>query len=498
MRASFLRTPYSYGGGFHDAKFVNLNMFSVREIRFILVIYLIFEFLAESASTAEVKKGTVRNETIDPNQVQAINQIFIRAAEAVKPSVVSITSYKPIRENNNITAVNPFDTSLGENLFRQSFSFPQGSGIIVHRDGYILTSNHLVADSDNIKVILSDKREFKAKVVGTDPKTDLAVLKIESRNLPVAKLGNSDLLEVGELVLAVGSPFGLDQTVTLGIISAKGRSNVNIAEYEDFIQTDAAVNPGNSGGPLVNLMGKVVGINTAIETQSGGYQGIGFAIPISMAQEVMNELIAKGKVVRGWLGVLTQSIDANIARKLNLKDTKGALVSDVVADSPASKSGIQRGDVILKYDGKPIDDTEALRDLISNTKVGEQVLIKLWRNGVYLDIKVRITEQYSELPMNPAPVSDTWIGMQVQEISMDALKFGYPELKGVVVTSVIPGSPAHLAGIVEGDLIKEIDKQPVSNLNDYKRITAKIRKAEGVLLLIRRDQYTQYVYVDIK
>lgn len=332
--------------------------------------------------------GYAKDITISKEAVDILtknNQAMVEVVAAVKPSVVNISSTKTIRRRGMPSPFfnDPFFKRFFGDEFR-SFEMPKeykqsglGSGVIVDKDGYILTNNHVVKGADEIKVKLSDEREFKGKVIGVDPKTDLAVIKIDSNHLPVIKLGDSDKLQVGETVIAIGNPFGLSHTVTSGIVSATGRANVGIADYEDFIQTDAAINPGNSGGALVNVRGELVGINTAIFSTTGGYQGIGFAIPSNMTKVVMDSLIKKGKVIRGWLGVTIQPLTPDLAKQFNLKDKKGVLVADVVEDSPAEKTGIERGDVIVEFDGKKVDDVTDLRNMVANTLPNEEVPIKL-------------------------------------------------------------------------------------------------------------------------
>ncbi|MEW6585157.1 MAG: DegQ family serine endoprotease, partial [Nitrospirota bacterium] len=317
---------------------------------------------------------------------------------AVKPAVVNISSTQKVKGGG---MQSPF---LDDPFFRRFFGNrppdkPRehkrsglGSGVIVDKNGYILTNNHVVKGADEIKVKLSDNREFTGKVIGSDPQTDLAVVKIDSDNLPVLKLGDSDRLQIGETVLAVGNPFGLNQTVTSGIVSATGRANVGIADYEDFIQTDAAINPGNSGGALVNVSGELVGINTAIFSTSGGYQGIGFAIPSNMAKSVMESLISSGKVVRGWLGIYIQPLTKELAKQFNISDEKGALVGDVIEDSPAEKAGMQRGDIVLEFEGKKVEDPRSLRNMVAGTRPGKEVTVKLVRDGKQKTVKVKIAE----------------------------------------------------------------------------------------------------------
>ena len=296
-----------------------------------------------------------------------------------------------------------FRRFFGEEFERrfQPEEFPRqqetGSGVIVSRDGYIITNNHVVEQGDDIQVTLSDKRNFAAEIVGTDPKTDLALVKIDADNLPVLPWGDSGKLEVGEIVLAIGNPFGLNQTVTMGIVSAVGRANVGIVDYEDFIQTDAAINPGNSGGALVNLKGELIGINTAIFTRSGGYMGIGFAIPSNMAKSIQTSLTQHGKVIRGWLGVSIQDLTPDLQEQFDAPDQRGVLVSDVVEDSPAEEGGLKRGDIIRQYDNYEVNDSRHLRSLVAETQPDASVTIQVLRDGDEQQVKVRIAEMPKDL-----------------------------------------------------------------------------------------------------
>ncbi|MEE9583884.1 MAG: trypsin-like peptidase domain-containing protein, partial [Candidatus Brocadiales bacterium] len=334
----------------------------------------------------QAERSTAEIERLQETATQ-FSKLFSEVADYVKPSVVHVKAVK-VMKRESFERFHPpgggrgggggfpfgddfFDRFFGGRMPKEFKQQGFGSGVIVDARGYILTNNHVVAEADEIFVMLpGSKKELKAEVVGTDPPTDIAVIKIEGNGLPVAKLGNSDDVHVGDWVIAVGNPFGLTQTVTAGIISAVGRANVGIADYEDFIQTDAAINPGNSGGPLVNLNAEIIGINSAIFTRSGGYQGIGFAIPINMAKIVMESLIAHKKVIRGWLGVSIQDIDENLAESFDLSSTEGVLISDVTPNSPAERDGIERGDVIVEYQGKEIEDVNDLRNLVAQTPVG--------------------------------------------------------------------------------------------------------------------------------
>jgi len=445
-------------------------------------------------------------------QLVQTGQAFTEIAKVVTPAVVNISTTKIVRRET----ISPFFGDpffrdfFGEDPFRE-FRIPRkwkeqslGSGVIASSDGYIITNNHVIEKAEEIKVSLSDKRDFKGKVVGSDPKTDIAVIKIDAKNLPTIPWGDSDKLQVGEFVLAIGNPYGLNQTVTMGIISAVGRANVGIADYEDFIQTDAAINPGNSGGPLVNIRGELIGINTAIFSRTGGYQGIGFAVPSNMARSVMDQLVKKGKVVRGWLGVSIQELNTELAKEFGLKDLKGALVGDVTSQSPAAKAGIKRGDVILSYNGKVVDNVGSLRNMVSQTQPGTRVKIKILRDKKEMEVEALIAELPKELPETDISGREgteegenVLSGITVRELTREMareLNLSRKE-RGVVIIRIEPGSPAEEAGLKRGDLIKEINHKEVTGLKDYNRIASGIGRDETVLLYINREGKKFYVTV---
>lgn len=468
---------------------------------FILSILLGILFGFYLSDSAYSEKTAISKESID--LLLKTNNAVAEIAAMVKPSVVNISSTKTIRTQGIPFPF--FDEPFFRRFFGDEFRFFErprefkqsglGSGVIVDKNGYILTNNHVIKDADEIKVKLSDQREFKGKVVGTDPKTDLAVIKIDSNDLPAIKIGDSDELKVGETVLAIGNPFGLSHTVTMGIVSAKGRANVGIADYEDFIQTDAAINPGNSGGALVNIKGELVGINTAIFSTSGGYQGIGFAIPSNMAKVVMESLIEKGKVVRGWLGVYIQPLTSELAKQFDLKNSEGALISDVIEDSPAAKVGIERGDVIVEYNGNKVKDVTSLRNMVANTLPNTEVSIKIVRNGELKTLKVKIIE----LPQEEASrisksFENKFKGVYVQSLTPDIKKnLDIPKrISGVLVTDVEEDSPAE-GVLMKNDVIIEIDKKTVNNIKDYERIVSKIKNEQSVLILIFRKGSIFYI-----
>ena len=472
--------------------------FFTKTLIYSCVLFLSFSlFLGDAVNAQETTK----------QQLQGLSQAFRDVVKDVSPAVVYISTEQTVKGQ---TMQDPLRDFFGDEFFRRFFGdTPRnnreykrsglGSGFITSKDGYILTNNHVVANADEIKVTLADKREFGAKVIGTDPKTDVAVIKIEGEDLPTAALGDSSRLEVGDWAIAIGTPFGLSQTVTAGIISAEGRANIGINDYEDFIQTDAAINPGNSGGPLVNIDGEVIGINTAIYSRSGGYQGIGFAIPINMAKSVMESLITKGKVVRGWLGVMIQPVTPQIAKGFGLKEAKGTLVGDVLKDGPAEKAGLERGDVILSFDGQAVDGPNALKNIVAGTEVGKEVDVLVIRDGKEETIKVKIGEQAADTQASAVTPSEASpkLGLSVQELTPDiAGKLGYEGDSGVVIANVEQGSPASEAGLRRGDLIKEINREQIESLEDYNKAMASVDEEEGFLALVRRGENTLYVVVN--
>jgi len=450
---------------------------------------------------------SVYAENATKQQLENLSQAFRDIVKDVGPAVVYISTEQTVKSRQRTPE--QFREFFGDEFFRRFFGdVPQGreykqrglgSGFITSKDGYILTNNHVVEAADKIKVTLSDKREFTAKVVGTDPKTDVAVIKIDGENLPTVTLGDSDTVEVGDWAIAIGNPYGLSQTVTAGIISAEGRSNIGLNDYEDFIQTDAAINPGNSGGPLVNIDGEVIGINTAIFSRSGGYQGIGFAIPVNMAKSVQESLITEGKVVRGWLGVMIQTVTPEIAKGFGLDEATGTLVGDVLKGGPAEKSGIQRGDVIISFDGQAVDGPNSLKNIVAATDVGKKVDVVVIRNGKKKTITVKVGEQAAEGMQARAETSSeavTKFGISVQTLTPDiAEQLGYDEEKGVVISNVEQGSPAADAGLRRGDLIKEINKTEIESLGDYKKAMDEVGEEKSFLALIKRGENTLYVVV---
>jgi serine protease Do len=450
-------------------------------------------------STA-LSQPAISKEAIDT--LSRVNQAMSEVAAFAKPAVVNISSSRVVTQRMQ----NPFfDDPFFRRFFGDEFGSGrsgkfkqsgQGSGVIVDKQGYILTNSHVVKDADEIKIKLADMREFKGKVIGMDPRTDIAIIKIDSQDLPALKLGDSNQMKVGETVLAIGNPFGLNQTVTSGIVSAVGRANVGIADYEDFIQTDAAINPGNSGGALVNIRGELIGINTAIFSTSGGYQGVGFAVPSNMAKVVMESLIKTGKVVRGWLGVQIQPITPDLAKEFNLSDKEGALIGDVTEDSPAAKAGLQRGDVIVEFSGKKVTNPVELRNMVAAVAPGQKITMKIMRNSKQLSITATVTEAPAGAQQQQSPKSfDNLLnGVQVQDLTTDLRgRLNVPaRVKGIIVTGVAGGSAAD-GVLARGDVIMEVNRKKISSTSDYEKVASKIKSGENVLLLIYRNGSTIYV-----
>ncbi|MGQ9705438.1 MAG: DegQ family serine endoprotease [bacterium] len=443
--------------------------------------------------------------------LEELELAYEKAAALVDPAVVKVDVTVTVQAPSFMPfGPMPFGDDFFKRFFeeqqapnRQYKSYGEGSGVIVSSDGYILTNNHVIENSEKIKIQLHDGREFDAKIVGSDPMTDIAVLKIDGKDLPIAKLGDSDKVKVGQIVIAIGHPLRQSHTVTAGIISAVGRSNVSLADYEDFLQTDAAINPGNSGGPLVNLKGEVIGINTAIASYTGGYMGIGFAIPINMAKEIMEQLKENGKVVRGWLGIYIQPLTAEIAKEFNIPRDKGVLVADVVSGGPADKAGLKRGDCIVKYNGESVEDVNKLRMVVSKTKPGTNAEVEIYRGSKLIKLTVKIGELPAEKTgiMKGKEEEETTqkIGIRVQELTPDiARELGYKGEEGVLITDVEYGSPAYEAGLSQGDIIIEVDKQKVRNISEFKIAIENAKKKNSILFYVWSKEASHYVVVKLK
>jgi serine protease Do len=375
-----------------------------------------------------------------------------------------------------------------------------GSGVIFTADGYVITNNHMVENADEINVTLSTFEEYKATVVGRDPKSDLALIKIETKTkLPYVTFGDSDKLRVGEWVLAIGNPFGLQKTVTAGIVSAKGRA-INNESYGNFIQTDASINPGNSGGPLFNLDGEMVGVNTAIFSRTGGNIGIGFAIPVNMAKNVMAQLKEHGKVTRGWLGVVIQQVTPDLAENFGLDRPIGALVGQVMPDSPAEKAGLKAGDVIIEYKGNEVSQMSMLPAMVANTSVGEKAELVMIRDGKKQTLTVEIGKLEDEEAVVAGAETGTnkKLGLTVQELTPKLAKsLGIEESQGLIVSDITPGSAAAEVGILRGDIILEINREKVETVDQYKKALQAAQEKKSILLLMKRDQNTRFVVIDL-
>jgi len=473
-------------------KYKSLSLLSGAVALTLLTVLCMFLFSPTDTSAAK---------TDSEEAAQILSQFgnaMARVAEKVKPAVVNIATSKTVKAQRHPFFDDPFFRKFfGEGPQQKRRVANLGSGVIATADGYILTNNHVIEGAEDILVKLSDNKDYKGKVIGVDPKTDVAVIKIEAANLPTIPWADSDKLKVGEVVLAVGNPFGLNQTITMGIISALGRSGIGITDYEDFIQTDAAINPGNSGGALVSTRGELIGLNTAIFSTSGGYQGIGFAIPSNMVKNVIDSIIMQGKVVRGWLGVQIQPLTPDLAKQFDLKDEQGVLLVDIVEGGPADKGGLKRGDVIIEYDGKKVDSPFGLRNLVAATKPGSTVKLRLLREGKEMTISVTVEEISAEQQaLAGGPADNSLKGVTVQTVTDQILQsLGISKkVKGVVVSAVSDDSPA--AGVLtKGDIIIELNRKPVENVDQYKAILSKIDKSQTILLLIVRNNVSQYITI---
>lgn len=429
---------------------------------------------------------------------------FSELVEGVSDSVVNISTVKIVKGRDLRLFQNPFgendpffDRYFKDQIPREHRQKSLGSGFVIDKTGFIITNNHVVEKTDEIKVILTNDEEYDAEIIGRDPKTDLALIKINADTpLKPLPLGDSDVLKVGDWVVAIGNPFGLEHTVTAGIVSAKYRK-IGMDSYANFIQTDASINPGNSGGPLLNTKGEVVGINSAIYSQSGGSIGIGFAIPVNLAKDLLPQL-KKGKVVRGWLGVMIQHITPELQEKLELKEQKGALVADVTPGGPAEKAGIKRGDVIVAYDGKEVREMNELPMMVGATPVGSRVDVVVLRKGRTKTIEVEIGELEENVEKQGPAKSRTDLGMRVEEINPEvARRFSISEKSGLVVVDVEGNSAAAEAGIRPGDVIVEIEQKEVETLEDYREIISEYEEGDTILFLVRRAGNTLYMTVKV-
>ncbi|GIW71229.1 MAG: serine protease [Planctomycetota bacterium] len=482
---------------------------------------------------AAPERGQTEHET-DLAALKRLSRAFTRVARQAIPAVVSIRVEREGAVQVPPGFDDPFERFFDDEFFRRflppelrpSPGAPrrepaprrfrqqgQGSGFILRPDGLIITNHHVVREADRITVVLNDRRELPAKLLGSDPQSDLAVLQVEAEGLPTLEWGDSESLEIGEWVLAIGSPFGLRASVTVGIVSATGRTSVGIVDFEDFIQTDAAINPGNSGGPLLTLDGRVVGVNTAIASRTGGYQGIGFAIPSALARSVVTQLIETGRVVRGYLGVVIQDLSPELIEALGLKRREGALVAEVSPGSPAERAGLRQGDLIVGLDGRAVATSAELRNAVAMLAPGTAVKLQVVRDGEELELEVTVGERPAELAAArpgsgsegaPAPGAGRMsarLGLGVAELTAEnARRYGIEEEVrggGVLVTGVEPGSPAALAGIEPGAVIRSVNRQPVRSVREYHQALASSEQSGRVLLLVKQGPWQRFVVLQV-
>jgi serine protease Do len=468
--------------------------------------------LAMSATAGVFLQGHATADTQNPAIASAVEtaKAFTAVTKTVAPAVVFIKATKQTVMTGNMPGMNGLQGQIPDEMLRRFFGdrmpesptprqpqpmVGEGSGFLISKDGYILTNNHVVGGANRLEVALHDGRKMEAKVVGTDAHTDVALIKIEGQDLPVLPMGDSDVMEVGEWVLAIGSPFGLTGTVTSGIVSAKGRDGMGITDYENFLQTDAAINPGNSGGPLVNLQGQAIGINTAILSRDGGYNGIGFAIPMNMAKQICGQLMEHGTVTRGFLGVIIQPLTPELANSFGLGDATGVLIGDVSSDGPAARIGLQRGDVIVKFNGEPVKDTTSFRNRVAMITPETSVDLEVLRDGQPKSFSLQV----GKLPENDSVAAaqtesvQTW-GLTVQSLDQQlAEKLGVESTRGVVVTAVDPNSVAASAGVRPGMVITEVNRKPVANAREFDEAAKAAKDSDTLLLLVQLEGHTRYL-----
>ena len=464
--------------------------------------------LLSSPQAFALKKTNEECNICSPEQT---SKAFTAVAKKSIPAVVFIKVQSAPEDENPYPFgfQNPFDFN-GDDLFNRFFGAPhrgqpqkpapqmsQGSGFLVSADGYIMTNAHVVKGADKITAVLNDGREIDATVVGSDSHTDIAIIKIEGTSFPFLQLGDSDEMDIGEWVIAIGNPFQLEASVTVGVISAKGRQNLRITDFEDFIQTDAAINPGNSGGPLLNLKGEVIGINTAIVSRTGGYMGIGFAIPSSMAKNIMSQIIDKGSVTRGFLGVSLQPVDKDLADAFNLPKPEGALISEVIKDSPADKAGLKQGDIILEYNKISIKSLQSFRNEVSLMNPGTTIELKINRKGQILSIPVTLGTASDDISESSNLTQK--LGMEVENLTPDLAKqLGLSQKEeGVVITKIKPGSLAAMAGLRPGFLIQAVNHKKVTNVSEFNEALVQPEN-KRILLLVRQGNMTRFYSIKVE
>ncbi len=465
--------------------------------------------LFSSGAAAEEKN----NASAGANLLEQTSVAFTHVADKAMPATVFI---KVLVNQQNPEYMNPFDM-FGDDFFRRFFGQPNfqnpqnqpqpqmggGSGFIISSDGYIVTNNHVIKDATQITVVLNDGREFPGVVKGTDPRTDLALLKIEQKNLPFLTFGDSDNLKVGEWVVAIGNPFGLEATLTVGVVSAKGRQDVGIASYEDFIQTDAAINPGNSGGPLLNLQSQVVGVNTAIFSRSGGYMGIGLSIPSKMAQHVVDQLMDGGSVKRAYLGIVLQPVDKELADALGLEKQEGILISEVMKDSPAAKAGLTQGDIIIQYNDKPIKNVSKFRNDVAMMNPGSEIKLKVLRNNKPMNLSVTLGTQSQGEEMTAELIQK--LGIEIENLTPEmAGKLGYAsDVDGVVISKVKPGSPAAMAGLrptylITGVAVNLNNQKRIRNTTEFDEAMKELGDKKHIILIVRHQNFQRYYTIKVQ
>jgi len=468
-------------------------------------------------SSVPVKAQTGGSTSAALSTLNDLSEAFVKLSADASPAVVSIRVKKDFSgqlQPTNGPGIDPGD--LFEHFFGPGFRgfrgpeapapggvpipYGEGTGFIVSADGYIVTNNHVVDSADVVEVTMDDGRQFDAEVIGADPQTEVALIKVDATNLPALPLGNSDDIRVGEWVVAIGSPFGLDRTVTSGIVSARGRGEVGIVDYADFIQTDAAINPGNSGGPLLNLKGEVIGMNTAIYSQSGGSMGIGFAIPVNMVRYVVDELREDGTVSRGFLGIGIQNLTPDLAQWFNVDESRGVLVASVVPDTPADRAGLKQDDVIVAYDGNPVVEAGSFRSHVATTPAGETADLTIVRDGKRITKKVTIGEMEGD-GMTPSGATKPeahgkTLGITIENLTGEtARQLGLEGKTGVVIGQVSRGSAAAMAGLQPGMVITEVNRQPVHNVNEFRDAMEKADAGRGTLLRVEDQNGSRYVAI---
>ena len=483
-------------------------------IFFILTLFLFSNIsLAQDVAINNYNDQNDSNIKNDFQYAQSLSNVFKYVAKNITPSIVNIKSTKKIkRSSTKQFMIDPrmqhffdfFDKDFFDNLDENATPEIQqgsGTGVIIDKDGHIITNNHVIDEADTIEVKLSNDEVYQAKIIGQDPNSDLAVLKIDAKDLAPAKLGDSDKVEIGEWVIAGGNPFGLDNTITTGIVSARGRTLSGGSKYEDYIQTDAAINPGNSGGPLVNLKSEVIGINTAIFSKNGGYMGIGFAIPSNMVRSIVDSLITTGKVIRGWLGIGIQDLSQNLSKSFGYTGTKGALVSYIEKDSPAEKGGVKQGDIIMKINDVEIKDSNHLKNIVAENKPKNKVTLTIFRDKKQLNVDVKLGELKGDKEtLSNQSDKDKDILLEKLGISLEKLNddnkslFKFKKEKGLVITKVTPGSIAQIAGLSRGELIVNVNGKVIDNIKDFEAIVNNELK-NGIRLLIEDSKMEHFVFL---